>query len=240
MLMKTIFLSLFSLLFSFSISLACSCTGPDTFCKGVTETADVVMVSKGEEVKPGIFEFSLIENLLNGISEEKLLLATGSGWDCLLSLNKFELGDTLIFRLEAAGSWVSAEEVDYAVTFCGKTYLQFNNGLVKGIIDDGINELSLDALRKKLNSCAFPTEEPIRMKTTILYPNPTDRSIILNASFEIQEVQLFDLSGRKCEAIVYELDAFNAEIDLNPLAKGMYILRITGIETKESFRVVKY
>lgn len=64
-----------------------------------------------------------------------------------------------------------------------------------------------------------------------LYPNPANEFIRIYADFQIQEIVLFDLSG-KIEKRVTDLSPGNIVFSLKGIASGFHILKVTDIENR--------
>ncbi len=71
-----------------------------------------------------------------------------------------------------------------------------------------------------------------QVSDVIIYPNPTSGILNFNSKSEIQNVALFDLSGRK----IYEFNS--SQINISSLPKGIYLVKISTKEGKTTTRKV--
>ena len=59
-----------------------------------------------------------------------------------------------------------------------------------------------------------------------IFPNPTSGLLTLENSFQYENIELFDLSGRMIYQIVLPTPLENGLIDLTDLQEGLYVLRL--------------
>jgi hypothetical protein len=70
------------------------------------------------------------------------------------------------------------------------------------------------------------------------YPNPIKNSyLVSNNSFEIQEINVLDLSGKTI--ISKKINAFKSEIDFSNLTHGMYFVKVKSEDFEKTFKVFK-
>ncbi len=70
------------------------------------------------------------------------------------------------------------------------------------------------------------------------YPNPIKNSFMVsNNSFEIQEINVLDLSGKLL--ISKNINAFKSEIDFSSLTNGMYFVKIKSQDLEKTIKVFK-
>ncbi len=221
---------------------ACDCAGSDSFCKNVGLDDYCVMLKVGQEVESGFFEFEVIENLVNEVNADKIILQSSTGWNCNASLSQFAINDTVIFNLwDAAAFSAQPDNIDYVLTFCGVQYLSYANGMVTGAINDGVDEMDYQTFKDYIGNCAIPEAPQAPVEETILFPNPTNDQLTINSAEEVLAVELFDMTGRR---YLPEFEQFSGVtkttvIDLATLPRGMYYVRLYGLDSKESFKVVK-
>ncbi len=70
-----------------------------------------------------------------------------------------------------------------------------------------------------------------------IYPNPTSDSWFISTTEVIHEIQIFDLSGRVVLSLQPEQSGI-INIDASELHRGIYILRASGLSTRE-FKLIK-
>ena len=71
-------------------------------------------------------------------------------------------------------------------------------------------------------------------KAVSIYPNPTDKELFFDASFEIKKSKIYNLNGQ----LVLALDVSNNKINVEQLSKGFYIVELEnqeGITSKQKF-----
>ena len=71
-------------------------------------------------------------------------------------------------------------------------------------------------------------------KAISIYPNPTDKELFFDASFEIKRSKIYNLNGQ----LVLALDVSNNKINVEQLSKGFYIVELEsqeGITSKQKF-----
>ena len=129
---------------------------------------------------------------------------------------------------------------------CAIFFLKIENEIVKGKIAPGINSLPYGEI-SELKGCgnAFAS---IGFKNNLyVFPNPTlDVLKFKNKSseFEIEQLQLevFDMLGREitnfanAEGILPEE---TWEVNIQHLAAGVYIFRLSGRNGESNFKIVK-
>ena len=70
-----------------------------------------------------------------------------------------------------------------------------------------------------------------------VYPNPTNGMIAVNAQENIQNISIVNLAGQIVKT--FDNDGLTAQLDLNDLATGNYILKITTDQTVGSYQIIK-
>ena len=73
------------------------------------------------------------------------------------------------------------------------------------------------------------------------YPNPFSRAISLSGllSSETYTVQVYDMSGREFFSTVIEHPSDNVSLTMPELSTGVYLMRVSGQSSTETFRLVK-
>lgn len=113
--------------------------------------------------------------------------------------------------------------------FCG-IETAINNGLVRGYSVS--SNLYNPTVQDFNDGMCLPLSVEVFNKNSVnIYPNPTSSTIIIDTEFFIQDVELYNLQGRKISCN-YE----NGKLDMSHLPSGMYILNIID----DRSRVVRY
>ncbi len=223
------------------VILACDCAGSESFCKNAQPDDYCVMVKVGEAVASGFFEFEIIENIINEIDADKIILQSSTGWNCNASLSNFVANDTMIFNLwDASAFGVQPNNIDYVLTFCGTQYLSYANGMVTGSIDYEVAEMDYESFKTYIGNCSAPEEVEVLIEETTLFPNPTDGRLTIQSPEEIFAVEVFDMTGKKYLPNFEKFTVTSTTIvDLSNLPRGVYYLRIYGLNSEETFKVMK-
>ena len=85
-----------------------------------------------------------------------------------------------------------------------------------------ITVISLDNKDQKLND------------VVAIYPNPTDKELFFDASFDVKKSKIYNLNGQ----LVSVVDVSNNKINVEQLSKGFYIVELEnqeGITSKHKF-----
>lgn len=241
--MKKTILFFFSNIFTVGL-LACSCSGPTTFCETLAAYESSIyeplvvnaVVTKKKDNGMDI----TIQSVLQGeFLQDNVFIKSDNGAECIHYTNSFSKGENYIFLLSEYGD-------DYALSFCHISFLKIENGILKGPIAPGIESLpyydlgTLESCENQLNLFALDISLEI-------FPNPTvDNISIKNISkYEnntVFELELFDALGRNITFLKKE-DGLQAgeewDINVSDLTAGVYFLRIISNRQKEVFRVVK-
>ncbi len=69
-----------------------------------------------------------------------------------------------------------------------------------------------------------------------VYPNPTLDKILIESTYEIKEIRIFDCNGRK---VLDQKNDYNNGIDLTKLKKGIYLLHIVTEDELFIEKVIK-
>lgn len=102
---------------------------------------------------------------------------------------------------------------------------------VRSVCDSGIVSVWSDSVDFYIAGDSVPSEPEGIVTADDIYtqfsPNPARESVTLFSSFQIRNVEAFDMGGKK----VMELPARanNINIDIRSLAKGTYVVRVTTV-----------
>jgi hypothetical protein len=81
------------------------------------------------------------------------------------------------------------------------------------------------------------TKDIVKDKKTNVYPNPFKDNLSLQSDEKIQNIKVFDISGRF--VFKKEISAYKKEINLSFLKPGVYSIEIQKPEATEHIKVIK-
>lgn len=147
---KILFLSvLIAFIFSQEI-LGCDCPPPKPFLT-VASNSNLIVLAKvrryltyDDDSDGNAWVTSMevkIDEILQGKEERKTIKIRRTV--CSKSLSEFEINKTYIFG-------ISGENDEYYLPKCGGSWLLVENGIAKGNIAEGIENISLDELKSKI------------------------------------------------------------------------------------------
>ena len=129
-----------------------------------------------------------------------------------------QFGNVSIFNWQVIGGTYSTHASDEIQVNWG------NPGIgtitVNCVDGNGCERTLTDTVR--INNSVSVAEHPGRF--TLIYPQPAAQFINIKALFEMQQIELRDLSGRLIQS--FETSESSSSIDLNAFAAGSYFLRI--------------
>lgn len=234
-------LILFAFIFSYQSTYACSCIGPSSFCESISDAdgnifAEVILrgtitksSSEGEEIQ--------VDQLLYGdLSQSEIVLKFGL---CDLYFGNLEEGGEYIFAL-------STYSGDYSLIPCAISFLEIENGVVKGKIAPGVESINYFDL-VTLEGCGANFKLFSIERNMSIFPNPTNDILkIKNMSpaDSVQNIQVafFDMLGRELYTFKKEDGIFAGEIwalDLQNFSAGVYFLKLTADNQERSIKIVK-
>ena len=76
-----------------------------------------------------------------------------------------------------------------------------------------------------------------KASTVRIYPNPAQDFVKIQSENNMQSIELYDLRGRLLKAA--SIDDFKCEMNINDLAKGIYMIRVKTGGNTESIRLIK-
>ena len=140
----------------------------------------------------------------------------------------------------AGGYIVPAEAIkalDYlrfGTTFSGRNY-DLRNGAHPGLRGVMTWSINWDAAANCASAYEFSTnyynyfnstagiDEAVKEDLVQIYPNPFESSITIKSPFEIKEISIFDVKGKK---LYHKFNPKNSNVDFNTLVNGFYILEL--------------
>lgn len=152
---------------------------------------------------------------------------------------------------------LNEEEV---VHVCSPEYAEIGHLIIDGIVDSIDNDTIITLSKLGNSDCGIDTLEfsvtwnndtvdyklalefsPLSIEILeanefSIYPNPAENVINLRLIENIEQVELFEISGRKIKTIT---DLQSNQIDISDLRNGIYILQISTHDTKASVKIIK-
>jgi hypothetical protein len=77
---------------------------------------------------------------------------------------------------------------------------------------------------------------------TAVYPNPAKNLVnvyVKDGTITGKEVELIDMNGRSYRQTPLTMTAHNLTLDISPLSKGLYVIRVMTNDGYKSFKVLK-
>jgi hypothetical protein len=168
------YILLLGLLFPISI-IACSCIGPNNFCKSLSfsEIDYSILIGKKSGDQNGTSVDFHIEEKIHGINDfpDKIRLKNGFGADCIVSTGNWDESISYIILLAETN-----EDDFYSLSICGINFLEYDGNLVKGYIDMGeYQEMSYSSFLEALDCLG----EPLNISSFSILQNPVSDNISL-------------------------------------------------------------
>lgn len=184
--------------------LSCLCSGGAPFCnsKLLNYFSDVVVAEVVVIEKPSYeyLEVIILDELYSKMEVDTILVLGHDGGNCGEPLYKFEIGDTLIFRLINIRKTILFDDEVYRsyLDGCDTNYLRISGAYVTGHISEGIELESKLDFKENIEECAMLKVglEEIELKLKV-FPNPFADKIFIEGVNNIDLIELYDTNGRK-------------------------------------------
>ncbi len=253
--MKSLYLSTllaFCFLFSNQSVLACSCTGPDSFCETINLYEELfgfdnAIVIIGEKVAQEAHGMRVkICKLIKGIETNVEIMVWGDvGHLCRHYTGGIEVGEKLLLllsRLESDGNsnwgdWASLEKKnDYVLSFCGVHMVYCESGLNSFGLEDEVECIEINPCESNSNEnedCPYKNPE-CDFENVDFYPNPTTGKVFLSLFGEEKiefshKISLFNTVGQEVQKMPFG-GSFNSdgllEISFEGLIPGVYFIEL--------------
>lgn len=247
---KIILLSIFVLSNLGYSLLACSCLSFSTFCEAVDANSTIVEVEVIEKYSgsdfPTFMDVKILETLQGTVTEDSITIIS-YGTSCDVFFDLFEIGEKLVLRfndLETGNVDAHFPMIHFGA--CTTSFLQFSDDQIVGNIEPGVNLKNYDDFKNEIDNCSDLTlfdRNPEKLNEFIhLFPNPTFDFLTVNFSIlnpDELSFEFFDATGKQVSFINSNIQN-NYPIDLSPIARGVYFLKITYREASIIKRVVKF
>jgi hypothetical protein len=87
------------------------------------------------------------------------------------------------------------------------------------------------------NEIITSAEEITDSQKPLLYPNPADNKLRIKSGYPIVSVEIYDISGRRIISV--KINSADADLDIDNLSCGVYIIRITTSDKIYTEKIVK-
>lgn len=87
------------------------------------------------------------------------------------------------------------------------------------------------------NEIITSAEEIPGSQKPLLYPNPADNKLRIKSGYPIVSVEIYDISGRRIISV--KINSADADLDIDNLSCGVYIIRITTSDKIYTEKIVK-
>ena len=74
------------------------------------------------------------------------------------------------------------------------------------------------------------------LKTTLIYPNPSNGIVTINSPYPIENIKLIDIAGRVLKEC--KINAYAQKLDLSGMPKGMYTVLVITKNKRESLKLL--
>ena len=241
-------LILLSAMLFYNRSSACSCINIGTFCETIAgsngmiwEGFQIYYVQVKDKKNSGMDVEVL--GVLHGEDRlgETLFFINGAGADCTMGISNFQVGKQYLFA-----AWKRTS--DWALSICGVSYLDVENGKVKGPIAPGVNKVDLDKFNTVANCGGLSGPGvPIGGPGAFfqVFPSPASENVFVRPSTDTLEFNLqldvFDAIGRRVyrnRQVTFD-DGSDFELTVSDWAPGVYFFRVTAWNQRHTFRIVK-
>lgn len=225
-------------------SYACSCILIESFCETITfndgniDPNLLIILGKKKSNTGSGMKVDVLDVLHGTESNTQITVRKGNGADCGVNTDRFENGEELVMAL-----WGGEQqgEIIYNLSICGITFLEVDNGIVKGAIAPGIRNLAYEDL-KTLSDCGTLTPGFFDLET-VFFPNPVSEQanffIDANAPINIS-ANVFDTKGSLVGKNRIQLDEFNqtGHIPTKQLPNGVYFVEFSVLSSRKTYKLV--
>lgn len=260
--MKKLNITLLILVLISSKALACSFS-PDPFCTTSFNNEDRnVLKGKIISIDEDGIELQVIEMLRGVETREIIRIWDGTDFDCngpwsLAATALGQINDTIIAILPLIDSLENSWDVmgDYRMPdsyYWETTRLTIRNDSIRGYVTGYIWDFEyytipystfINYWNNNMNDCIgfVDTDDIVEVNSAIWYTNPVHSNCAIQfakGNHYEKTFQVYSSAGKKVKTVVSRLD--KATIDLSTVASGLYFIKISDEEGRQSvLKVVK-
>lgn len=235
----------FASIFSVLPAHTCSCIPILTFCESVSPENPVLL---GVVTRHYVSGAELMDiQVLNWIKPTGTLLSHitivgGNGANCWVMNGRFNRGDTIVLTPNQISLQhspeINANHSAFSLSDCAVSFLQVNNGVVRGAVRDGLNSVHLSSFVSELGKCL----EGVVLNDLKLFPNPAGRAVQVQFSgaFAPEQIRFFNVLGQEF-ALSSSLDETKGllSVDVETLSAGVYFAVLQYGSYRRTFKWVK-
>ena len=217
---------------------ACSCSPYlKAFCPSASERNHVVLAEVTDSISRDKRRIQIIDNIKKKVAFPEVILIGQDGLNCGENLEKFALGDTLIFALD------QLTDTTYILSWCGRNYLQYHDNAVSGPIYtesdtimqymdfvEDIDACLLLVSAKEINKGNYPVK---------IFPNPFWNDLIVQMKGkEIIKIAIYSISGK----LLISKDGNGRreiQLEMKGIEPGIYFARIYYKEGRINKKISK-
>ena len=227
--MKQLYILVIGLFLCYTGVRACSCVQINTFCETIyggtaISPSYLIVHAKVKSIRNNGMDADILDILFGEAPGSRVSVRKGNGADCGVNTDVFEEGKEYLFAL---WEWNG----EYGLSICGVSWLNVQNGVVRGEIAPGINRIDLDEFRE-IPECGGIGSVLATLEFT---PNPAYADLLVQSSVLIEQpiaFTLYDITGRRIlqEDLDLSQDAIGY-INVRDISSGIYVLvvEVNGI-----------
>lgn len=231
------------LAFGSSVILACSCFGPNTFCGVLNPPYEepewwlpdaVVMAIPLQQYHYGI-DMVIVQVFQGEVNNDTVRVWGDNGALCRLYTG-WAAGDTLILGLhqcDLSGNSIQnpdyppdlEREEDYMISACGAYLLDFQNGEVRGPVDQPfIQSYTLTSFSELITNCALTNgvQEQTERHPLIVRTNVDGMTLEWQNASTSMELTVYDMQGRA----IIRRGWSGSVMRLDYMAIGVYVVEV--------------
>lgn len=208
------------------LALACSCSGPTSFCATINSSNNEnITIIGGKKISETDYtmDIEVIKVYRGEESRSRITVLGDTGASCLVYTSQFEIGEELILALHRDSEWdeVNGEDNKYLLSICGLYYVRCNNFInpFTGEIED-------------ITACLGDDVCMCTKTKSIFYPNPSN-GMLYSRIDQIDEllediIYVYNVSGQIVRKIRISDQLYAngiLEINLSDLLAGVYIIK---------------
>jgi len=219
-------------LFQFQFIKACTCAPIEYFCGNTYESQYIVRATIVDslEIKEEYLQqlkIKILDNLSLEIPNDTTFIESGGGADCGESLDKFEVGDTLIFALNES---YYTQGFYFLRGVCGPHFLRYSEGRVSGNITPDSTSMSYEKFVSDLLACVdfnVNTNQVTASQYNIQFaPIPVRNQLRISLEdSQILRYEVYHINGQLISS-QYGLNEKQLLLNWENWEAGLYVIRL--------------
>jgi len=110
---------------------------------------------------------------------------------------------------------------------------EIDNGSINSVTAQGF----LSLFKSKNTNNILSIDEVVVNNKIFLYPNPVENSLNIESTDIIEKISIYNLLGQ--EIYTKTINGLNANINVNFISAGMYLVNVKAINTHKTFKIIK-